>query len=50
MTDRDSPPWEQIGYLTGMIRGAIDLYDRGLPRLARETLAKVLEKLDQPAA
>ena len=49
MTDRDSPPWEQIGYLTGMIRGAIDLYDRGLPRLARETLAKVLEDLAQPA-
>ena len=50
MTDRDSPPWEQIGYLTAVIRQAIDLYDRGLPRRARETLAKVLEKLDQPAA
>ena len=50
MTNRDSPAWEQIGYLTGMIRQALDFYDQGVPRLARETLAKVLEKLDQPAA
>jgi hypothetical protein len=49
MTDHDSPPWEQIGYLAATIRQALDHLDDRDSLRARLVLREALRHLDLPA-